>query len=123
LVVIVDADVVFRQIRHGCSAPSLSNSHTIAAKETPPFSTAGYHRWFALSQNRRPPIFASPFSQLPLLWSLPIRRRANKGSMQKLFQTLRSSIRVLWKNPALTITILLTLALGIAANTAIFSVD
>ena len=43
--------------------------------------------------------------------------------MQKLFQNLRFSIRMLWKNPGLTITILLTLALGIGANTAIFTVD
>ncbi|HEY6413351.1 MAG TPA: ABC transporter permease [Edaphobacter sp.] len=43
--------------------------------------------------------------------------------MQNLFQNLRFSLRMLWKNPGLTITILLTLALGIGANTAIFTVD
>lgn len=43
--------------------------------------------------------------------------------MQNLIQNLRFSFRMLWKNPALTLTILLTLALGIGANTAIFTVD
>jgi putative ABC transport system permease protein len=46
-----------------------------------------------------------------------------KGSMQNLIQNLHFSIRMLCKNPGLTITILLTLALGIGANTAIFTVD
>ena len=43
--------------------------------------------------------------------------------MQALLQNLRFSFRVLARNPGLTITILLTLALGIGANTAIFTVD
>src|ERR1700739_4959398 len=43
--------------------------------------------------------------------------------MQTLLQNLRYSLRVLLKNPGLTITILLTLALGIGAHTAIFTVD
>jgi predicted permease len=43
--------------------------------------------------------------------------------MQSLLQNLRFSLRMLAKNPGLTITVLLTLALGIGANTAIFTVD
>ena len=43
--------------------------------------------------------------------------------MQTLLQNLRFSLRMLAKNPGLTITVLLTLALGIGANTAIFTVD
>ncbi len=43
--------------------------------------------------------------------------------MQALLQNLRFSLRMLAKNPGLTTTILLTLALGIGANTAIFTVD
>lgn len=43
--------------------------------------------------------------------------------MQSMLRNLRYSLRVLRKNPGLTLTILLTLALGIGANTAIFTVD
>jgi putative ABC transport system permease protein len=43
--------------------------------------------------------------------------------MHTLLQNLRFSLRMLWKSPGLTLTVLLTLALGIGANTAIFTVD
>jgi putative ABC transport system permease protein len=43
--------------------------------------------------------------------------------MQTLLQNLRFSLRLLGRNPGMTITILLTVALGIGANTAIFTVD
>jgi putative ABC transport system permease protein len=43
--------------------------------------------------------------------------------MQSLLQNLRFSLRMLWKSPGLTLTVLVTLALGIGANTAIFTVD
>jgi putative ABC transport system permease protein len=43
--------------------------------------------------------------------------------MSSLLRNLRYTVRMLWKNPGLTITVLLTLALGIGANTAIFTVD
>ena len=43
--------------------------------------------------------------------------------MQNLLRNLRFSTRMLLKNPGLTLTILLTLALGVGANTAIFTVD
>lgn len=43
--------------------------------------------------------------------------------MQSLLQNLRYSLRMLYKNLGLTLTVLLTLALGIGANTAIFTVD
>jgi len=43
--------------------------------------------------------------------------------VQTLLQNLRFSLRMLARKPGLTITVLLTLALGIGANTAIFTVD
>jgi putative ABC transport system permease protein len=43
--------------------------------------------------------------------------------MQTLLQNLRFSLRMLGRSPGLTITVLLTIALGIGANTAIFTVD
>lgn len=49
--------------------------------------------------------------------------RGVKGSMESLHQNLRVCLRMLVQNPGMTLTILLTLALGIGANTAIFTVD
>ncbi len=43
--------------------------------------------------------------------------------MHSMLRNLRYSLRTLRKNPGLTLTVLLTLALGIGANTAIFTVD
>ena len=43
--------------------------------------------------------------------------------MQDLLRDLRFSVCMLLKNPGLMLTVLLTLALGVGANTAIFTVD
>ncbi|MGC2162319.1 MAG: ABC transporter permease [Silvibacterium sp.] len=43
--------------------------------------------------------------------------------MSNLLRNLRFSWRMLLRNPGITLTVLLTLALGVGANTAIFTVD
>jgi putative ABC transport system permease protein len=43
--------------------------------------------------------------------------------MPNLLRNIRYTVRTLWKNLGLTLTVLFTLALGIGANTAIFTVD
>lgn len=47
--------------------------------------------------------------------------RAGAG-LERLWQDVRFGMRQLWRNPGFTLTVILTLALSIGANTAIFSI-
>jgi predicted permease len=51
-----------------------------------------------------------------------VRERRSGAGLERVWQDARYGLRQLWRNPGFTITVILTLALSIGANTAIFSI-
>jgi predicted permease len=51
-----------------------------------------------------------------------VREHRAGASLERVWQDVRYGLRRLWRNPGFTVTVILTLALSIGANTAIFSI-